>query len=108
MLLATLWLLGYDPPGILSQTAAPETRVTITSEGWTLSGDFTPGAPGRAPAVLLLNGAARDRSAYSSLARLLAVRGIGSLRIDLRGHGESINLGIRARRQHRGDPRESA
>jgi dienelactone hydrolase len=43
--------------------------------------------------VLLLNGAARDRSAYAPLARSLAARGIGSLRIDLRGHGESINLG---------------
>jgi dienelactone hydrolase len=93
-ILVSLGLLASDASGILSQSAVAETRVTIPSEGWTLIGDFTPGgAPGRSPAVLLLNGAARDRTAYASLARSLAARGVGSLRIDLRGHGESINLG---------------
>jgi dienelactone hydrolase len=43
--------------------------------------------------VILLNKAAGDRKAYATLATLLAARGIASLRVDLRGHGESINKG---------------
>jgi dienelactone hydrolase len=45
------------------------------------------------PAVLLLNQAAGDRRDYRYLAEELGRRGIASLRIDLRGHGESTNLG---------------
>ena len=48
---------------------------------------------GRRPAALLLHKAAGDRRAYEGLARALARRGISSLRLDLRGHGESINAG---------------
>lgn len=73
-----------------------EHRVEIPSGGWRLVGTFAaPAAPAasRVPAVLLLNGAARDRRAYVPLARELAARGIASLRLDLRGEGESTNLG---------------
>ena len=70
-----------------------ERRVHVESGGWRLAGTFAAGGTTPAPAVLLLNGAARDRRAYMPLARELASRGIASLRLDLRGEGESTNLG---------------
>lgn len=71
-----------------------ETRVIIDSDGWQLVGDLRlPASERPVPAVLMLNKAAGDRSAYRELARQLAARGVASLRLDLRGHGESTNLG---------------
>jgi pimeloyl-ACP methyl ester carboxylesterase len=68
--------------------------VEIASADWRLRGDFRTGLrEGRRPAVLLLNKANGDRKAYERLAAELARRGISSLRLDLRGHGESINAG---------------
>lgn len=68
--------------------------VTLQSDQWLLKGDFVAAAgAGRRPAVLLLNKAAGDRTAYQSLANELARRGVHSLRLDLRGHGESVNAG---------------
>lgn len=74
--------------------AGEETRVVVESRGWQLAGDLRiPPGEGPHPAVLMLNEAAGDRSAYRRLAERLASRGIASLRIDLPGHGESTNLG---------------
>lgn len=74
--------------------AAAESSVTIRSGQWRLRGNFlTVAAAGRHPAALLLNKANGDRTAYQYLATQLARRGISSLRIDLRAHGESTNLG---------------
>lgn len=70
------------------------TRQVIPSDGWDLVGTWREATgPGPGPAVLLLHGAWRDRTAYADLAEALAARGVASLRLDLRGHGESINLG---------------
>jgi dienelactone hydrolase len=41
----------------------------------------------------MLNQANGTRTAYADLAEHLADRGLASLRLDLRGHGESTNLG---------------
>jgi dienelactone hydrolase len=84
--------------GVLAGTARcqpTETRVTVDSDGWQLVGDLVRPGEGRGaiPAVLLLNRAAGDRTVYVDLAMQLARRGIASLRLDLRGHGESVNLG---------------
>ena len=69
-------------------------RVEIPSGEWRLVGDLVvPEAAGRVPVALLLNQAAGDRSVYGRLAEELARRGIASLRLDLRGHGESTNVG---------------
>jgi dienelactone hydrolase len=68
--------------------------VEIESDGWKIIGDLVvPEAKGPVPAVLMFNGAARDRTPYRELAEQLARLGIASLRVDLRGHGESINRG---------------
>jgi len=72
-----------------------DTRVMITSDGWQLASDFVQPreTSPRVPTVLMLNKANGDRRVYATLARELARRGIASLRLDLRGEGESTNLG---------------
>jgi pimeloyl-ACP methyl ester carboxylesterase len=86
--------LGLTPASGVAQTPAEGERVVIESAGWQLVGDLVlPGSAGPLPAVLLLNQAAGNRTAYVGLAQHLADRGMASLRLDLRGHGESTNLG---------------
>ena len=73
---------------------ADDVRVEIGSEGWTLVGDLaTPEDMPLRAFALLLHKAAGDRDAYATMAAAMATTGIASLRIDLRGHGDSINLG---------------
>lgn len=87
-MLLLFWVLCMNP--LLAQ----ESRIEVDCEGWKLVGDLrVPIFEGRVPAVLMLNRAAGNRTAYTKLAQDLAARGIASLRLDLRGHGESINLG---------------
>lgn len=77
-----------------AQAPDEETRIAIESRGWHLVGDLRlPDSEGPLAAVLMLNQAAGDRTAYVELAQHLADRGIASLRLDLPGHGESTNLG---------------
>lgn len=71
-----------------------ETRIVIENDEWQLIGDLLiPVAKETVPAVLLLNQATGDRAVYKEFANYLALKGIASLRLDLRGHGESINAG---------------
>ena len=78
----------------LAVNPVPAQRVELAVGEWKLFGDFRRAErAGAAPAVLLLNKANGDRTAYAALASGLAARGISSLRLDLRGHGESINGG---------------
>lgn len=68
--------------------------VKIAVDGWELKGELiVPDRSERVPAVLLLHGAAKTRARHAGLARELAARGIASLRLDLRAHGESTNKG---------------
>jgi dienelactone hydrolase len=65
----------------------------VHSDGWELIGDLQiPETPEQAPAVLLLNKADGNRHVYREMAEHLTVRGIASLRLDMRGHGDSTNL----------------
>lgn len=80
-----------NPEQSISATTVP---VEIESEGWLLKGDLAMPRTGSPTAfALLLHKAAGDRGAYGTMAETLAASGIASLRIDLRGHGESTNLG---------------
>jgi dienelactone hydrolase len=81
-----------------SRTEAPSAqveRVVIAGDaGWQLVGAWRrPASAGSVPAVLLLHRAAGTRAEYDALALALAARGLASLALDLRGHGESTNLG---------------
>lgn len=102
MVFAALFFCCLGAPSLHAQTT---TRVVVESEGWELVGDLVlPPGSAAVPAVLLLNQADGDRTPYEGLAGALAVRGIGSLRLDLRGHGESTNLGAFTPGEHRRDP----
>ena len=83
---------GREVPSTTGTSFVDE-RVEIASGRWRLVGNVVrpPGA-GRVPAVLMLNKANGDRRVYANLARELAARGIASLRLDLRGEGESTNI----------------
>ena len=100
---------GFDaPPGVRVVLHGPghgvsatdgtvfrDSVIAIDSDGWSLVGNFTQPVviASRAPTVLLLNKANGSRQAYASVARELARRGVASLRLDLRGEGESTTLG---------------
>jgi dienelactone hydrolase len=73
--------------------ASGERRVSIASDDWNLQGDLRLPARAPAPLVVLLHKAAGDRAIYRDLAARLAAAGIGSLRVDLRGHGASTTRG---------------
>jgi len=76
------------------QTEPARSIVQVHSDGWRLVGDLLlPVSDHPVAAVLMLNQAAGDREVYAGLAQELARRGVASLRLDLRGHGESTNLG---------------
>jgi dienelactone hydrolase len=74
-------------------TPPVEERVVLDSDGWRIAADLRLPAARPAPVVILLNKANGDRAAYAGLAAALAERGVASLRVDLRGHGESTNRG---------------
>ena len=90
----SLVLSGLTFPASSQTPGSGETRVVVENQGWQLVGDLRmPAAGAPVPAVLMLNRAAGDRTVYRDLAVYLAARGIASLRLDLRGHGESTNQG---------------
>lgn len=69
-------------------------RLTFTVDGWQLVAEITvPDADGPVPAMLLLHDAAGSRHVFRRFALALAANGIASLRVDLRAHGDSTNLG---------------
>ena len=88
----TAFLIGVAL-GISAQTTVNQ-PITINNDGWALRADLQlpESSPVRAFAILL-HKAAGDRSAYAQMAESMAGSGIASLRIDLRGHGDSTNIG---------------
>ena len=80
--------------GVPVNAGATAEPLRISSDGWVLHADLQTPAGGRPRAfAILLHKAAGDRSAYAPMADALADSGIASLRIDLRGHGDSTNIG---------------
>jgi dienelactone hydrolase len=73
-------------------SAAANDDVLFESDGWRLHGEWHP-VERHAPAVLLLHDAAGDRSDFATLAEALVGEGAHALRLELRGHGASTNLG---------------
>ena len=73
-----------------AQGAKPRTVHFQTEDGWTICGRYRPPQPGRVVAILV-HGVAAGKDEYAPLEKRLDELGIGSLAIDLRGHGESLN-----------------
>jgi alpha-beta hydrolase superfamily lysophospholipase len=71
--------------------AAPAKTVRFkTADGWTIAGRFH--APrGTSQAAVLVHGVAAGKGEWDALTRELWKRGLGTLAIDLRGHGESTS-----------------
>ena len=83
----------YDK-GAAQKIAYAEKKIIITNGDWQLKGNLLLVHNGKkSPIVLMLNKANGDRTVYENLSKQLAEKQISSLRIDLRGHGESINKG---------------
>jgi len=90
----TLCLLA--PLASLALAAAPgSTEMALTSaDGFALKGTLTlPGGKAKAPVVILAHQFGSDRSGWAPLVERLAARGIGTLALDLRGHGASTRKG---------------
>ena len=86
----TLCLLA--PLAFLALSAAPTaTEMALTSaDGFALKGTLTlPDTKGKVPVVILAHQFRSDRTGWAPLAERLAARGIGTLALDLRGHGAS-------------------
>lgn len=77
------------PPSI-PRDPDPDKVTLTTPDGVVLAATWRPvaGQPG-APAVLLLHDFSRDRREWDSRSRELNARGLATLALDLRGHGES-------------------
>jgi dienelactone hydrolase len=85
------------PLAALVLTAAPAASTEMaltTADGFVLKGTLTlPAAKGKVPVVILAHQFRSDRSGWGPLAERLAARGIGTLALDLRGHGASTLKG---------------
>jgi len=89
-----IFIACKDETNIKTAPAINETRIEIESNEWQLIGDLLlPADKDSLSIVLMLNKANGNREVYKNLAHHLANNGIASLRLDLRGHGESTNLG---------------
>ncbi len=90
----TLALLPVLASGLL---ATEPTRIEVslkTADGCVLAGTFTLPAPARkgakAPVVILAHQFRATRAGWGDLPERLHARGIATLTLDLRGHGESL------------------
>jgi len=73
----------------VSDPSATEMSLT-TPDGFVLKGTLAlPPAKGKVPVVVLAHQFHADRAGWAPLAEKLHARGIGTLALDLRGHGES-------------------
>jgi len=84
---------GSNVTGTTNVTPGSDITIT-TSDRFTIAGTFVNGVgEGKRPAVLLIHMLGSDRHSYKELQAKLAQKGISSLSIDLRGHGDSTDGG---------------
>ena len=96
-LMVPLAVLALAVPARAAEpVAAPmaEDMSLATPDGFTLKGTLAlPPAKGKVPVVILAHSFGADRSGWAPLAERLHARGIGTLALDLRGHGASTDKG---------------
>jgi dienelactone hydrolase len=78
-------------PALLSAAQPVIRDMSLTTpDGFVLTGTLTvPPQPGRRPVVILVHQFQADRSGWKPLADLLNAKGVATLALDLRGHGQS-------------------
>ncbi len=77
-------------PGAARAAAAAESVSFKTSDGWTISALYHPPRPGAETAVLI-HGLGSSNNEWGGFAPKLWRLGLGTLAIDLRGHGKSLS-----------------
>lgn len=89
-LLLALSCAASAAPAGLAAPAAPAPKVVHfkTSDGWALAAKYAAPPKGGAVAILV-HGVGASKEEWQPLEDELAKRGIGTLAVDLRGHGES-------------------
>ena len=86
---AALWALCASLLASAPALAAQGRIVSFqTEDGWTIGGRYLPPRKSR-PVVIFIHGAAAGKGEWEAFQDTLSRRGIGSLAIDLRGHGDS-------------------
>ncbi|MDP1832933.1 MAG: alpha/beta fold hydrolase [Geothrix sp.] len=89
-LLAPLASLALFAAPASTPAPAPTEMALTSADGFALKGTLTlPATRGKAPVVILAHQFRSDRAGWAPLAERLAARGIGTLALDLRGHGAS-------------------
>ena len=78
--------------GLMNIAQADVEHIVLDSDGWEIHGVWQAN-DASAPAVLLLHAAAGDRSDFAALAEAASAEGLHVLQLELRGHGQSTNLG---------------
>lgn len=76
---------------LLASLAAASSAETVrfkTSDGWTLAAKYA-APPKGGPVAILVHGVGASKEEWQPLEAELAKRGLGTLALDLRGHGES-------------------
>lgn len=86
--LATLWAPTVLLPALAFAAAQPKTVSFKSADGWTIVGSYHPGKKGAATAILV-HGVGAGRGEWQDFEPQLWKLGLGTLSIDLRGHGES-------------------
>ena len=86
------FLIGFFLLGCMQAQAAAAAVSLKTQEGWSLAALYQP-AKADNKTVLLLHDIGQNKERFQPFYTKLEEKGIGYLALDLRGHGQSTNLG---------------
>ena len=86
----TVLALVFAAAAVAAPAAKPARTVSfVTDDGWTISASYRP--PRRGGAVLILaHGVGASKDEWEPLTERLSAAGVGTLALDLRGHGGSL------------------